>query len=263
MLRLQDHVLAMPRYEGVLAIEWDRLPDWLRLPENRHILKSLTRAATVKHSERRLDGGLAGRIGEELSKPELGWIRSVERVTIRPDGVIALRCDFRRPAAWIESGDHVYLVDQDAVRLPGRYEPTECEGHLLPLISGVESPPAAVGQAWPGADLAAGLKVASMISTRPFRSEIRSILVANHDGRRARDRAHLELLTTHQDSRILWGRAPGEEHGTEISARQKLTLLETLSRRWGRIDLGRAYVDIRTYPDSVILPAAGTTTARR
>ncbi len=253
----------MPRYDGVLAVEWDRLPDWLRLPENRHILKSLTRAANVKNSDRRLDAQLAARIGRDLSDPKLGWIRAVERVTVRPDGVIALRCDFRRPAAWVQAGGFVYLVDQDAVRLPGRYEPADCEGHLLPVITGVESPPAVVGKPWPGADLVAGLRITALVAARSFRSEIRHIVVSNHGGRKARNRPHIELKTTHGGSRILWGRAPGEEHGTEISAEQKVTLLETLKSRWGRIDLGRSYVDIRTYHDSVILPAADTATARR
>ena len=252
---LESHVHTMPRYAEVLALEWDNLPDWLRLRENRHILKTLTRRVNLKRSDHRLDPQLAERLGTTLLDPGLGWVKSVNRVMVRPDGRVSMRCQFRRPAAWIQYDRYCYLVAAESVRLPGRYDFNECINSSLLMISGVDSRPPAVGQVWSGADLNSGLKLASLISERPFRNQVDRIIVANHDGRKERNRPHIELATDRRGSRIWWGRPPEEEYGIEITANQKLTLMETLFRQWGRIDLNRAYVDVRTHPDSVVLPA--------
>lgn len=255
MSQLEDHVHRMPRYDGMLALEWDNLPDWLHLPENRHILETLTRRVNLKRSDRRLDPNLAERLGIALMDPSIGWVKSVNRVMVRPNGVVSIRCQFRRPAAWIRHDQFCYLVDLESVRLPGRYALEECMTSSLLMISGVEADPPVVGRTWPGSDLSSGLKLAALISERPFRNQVDWIMVENHDGRKERKRPHIELATDRPGSRVWWGRPPEEEYGIEISAQQKLTLMETLYRQWGRIDLNRAYVDVRTHPDSVVLPA--------
>lgn len=253
---LERRVHALPRTRRVLALQWDRLPDWLKLPENQHILETLADRVRLGPNDRLLDRSLARRIGTALADPSVGWIKRVDRVTIQPNGVVRIRCRFRRPTAWVRRGSQCYLVDAESVRLPGRYAVSECSKSALLMISGVRLPPPEVGHLWPGADLSSGLKLAALISGRSFRDQIDRIIVANQDGRIDRNRPHIELATDRPGARIWWGRPPEEEYGTEITARQKLTLLEMLHRRWGRIDLNRAYVDIRTYPDSVSLPAA-------
>lgn len=253
--RLEAFVHAQARYDRSLALEWENLPDWLQLRENQHILKTLTRRLNLRESDRQLDVHLASRLGTALSNPEIGWVRSVERILVRPDGVVSVRCQFRRPTAWVLQEDYCYLVDSDGIRLPGRYEPEMCERSPLLTIDGVASPPPGIGQLWPGADLASGLKLAALIVDQPFRRQVNQIVVSNHDGRIDRNRAHLEIATDRPGSRIWWGRPPNEEYGTEVPAARKIALLETLYQQWGRIDLNRAYVDVRTHPDSVSLPA--------
>jgi len=253
--KVETFVHAMPRYDAPVRLQWDGLPDWLRLPENRHILEDLTRRTGLTEADRPLDDVLAERVGKALDRPDIGWVKSVERVTVRPDGVVAVRCQFRRPIAWVPWGRYCYLVDAERVRLPGRYDPAACQtGVLLPVV-GVRSGPPEVGQIWPGDDLASGLAMAGLLGDQAFRHQITGVLVSNHDGRQNKSRPHIELATDRVGSRIWWGRPPGEEHGTEIAARQKLTLLEMLYREWGRVDMNRAYVDIMTWPDRVAMPA--------
>lgn len=257
MGRLEARVHQLPRYEHSLALEWQDLPDWLQLPENRHILHSLTRRLNLQPTDHLLDTTLAQRLGEALANPDIGWIGSVERIMVRPDGVVSVQCRFRRPAAWVRRRESCYLVDASGIRLPGRYQPTDCTHSALMTITGVRRPPPAVGRIWEGADLRAGLAMATLISKHPFQRQVDHIIVANYGGRVDRDRPYIELATDRPGSRIWWGRPPNQEDGTEIKAPQKLALLDSLFRRWHRIDLNRAYVDVRTHPNSVVLPAAG------
>lgn len=255
---LEGFVGRLPKYDRGLVIEWEALPDWLQTAENGHILDQLVARLGLATHDSQLDPGLAERLGRSLSATEVGWVRRVERVRIRPDGVVAIRCEFRRPVAWVKVGGSCYLVDQDCVRLPGRYRPEDCSGSPLKLIHGVRGRPPEVGQPWAGEDLATGLKVVALIRSAAFRDQISGINVVNCRGRLDQRVPHVELITNRDEARIYWGRAPGEEDGLEILAAQKVALLETLYRQSGRVDMNRAYVNVTTWPDRVALPVVLT-----
>lgn len=252
--RLEQKVHALDRFDRPLTLEWEGLPNWLNLHDNRHILDSLTRRAGLRPDDRLLDPYLAGRLGRTLAEPDVGWVKSVKRIVVHPDGVVSVRCDYREPAAWFVHGRECFLVDDEGVRLPGCYEVLDCEGGELMMIKGVRMKAPEVGQIWRGADVSAGLKLARMLRGEAFRYQVRRIDVENHDGRVDRSRPHIELATDLPGSRIWWGRAPDEEFGIEIPAEQKVTLLRTLYDQWGRIDLNRSYVNIMTWPDRITLP---------
>jgi hypothetical protein len=254
--RMDRGVHAQTKYDRPLTLSWEGLPEWLVVPENRHILEELTQRVDLHDSDRLLDPHLAERIGMVLSEPSIGWIKSVDRIAVRPNGVVSARCHFRRPAAWVHHGKYCYLVDQASVRLPGRYEAAASAGSVLMTIDGVGMQAPEIGQVWRGGDLAAGLKLAAALGNKPFRHQIAEIDVTNHDGRHDRNKPHIELTTDREGSRIWWGRPPDQESGTEIRADQKITLLETLYKQWGRIDMNRAYVNVMTWPDRITMPAA-------
>lgn len=251
---MERKVHAHDRYDRSLTLKWVGLPDWLELEDNRHILDGLTRCAGLTTADRPLDAGLAERIGRALSQPHIGWIKATDSITVRPDGVVSVQCRFRRPSAWVRHGEYCYLVDDEGTRLPGRYNTAECRQSVLLMVEGVRNGPPDVGRAWRGGDLSSGLRLVALLKDRPFRKQVTSVVVANHDGRLDRSRPHLELATNRKNSRIWWGRSPNEEFGTEITAAQKITLLETLYNQWGRIDMNRAYVNIMTWPDKVSMP---------
>ncbi len=253
--RLEEQVHGLDRYDRELTLEWVGLPDWLSLQENRHILASLEDRVGLRPEDRPLEPDLAERLGQALSQPEVGWIKSVNRVEIRPDGVVSVRCQFRRPAAWVRRGGYCYLIDTEGVRLPGRYDLAQCADSSLLMAVGVRLGPPEVGEVWRGSDVSSGLKLVSLLADKPFRHQITGVIVANSNGRIDRSKPHIELATDRDGSRIWWGRPPDEEFGTEITAAQKITLLQTLYRQWGRIDMNRAYVNIMTWPDKIAIPA--------
>ena len=256
LYRLERYVHGLQRFDRGLTLSWENLPAWLRDEDNRHVLDGLTARLNLRGEDRPLDADLAERLGAAVSDPSIGWIKSVDRVMVRPGGVVSIYCQFRKPAAWVRQGKHCYLVDDESVRLPGTYSPRDCDDGRMLIVVGVEDQPPAVGCAWPGADLGGALALASLIDGREFRGQVRRISVANYGGRQNRSRPHIELITDRADARIWWGRAPREEFGAEISASQKIALLETLYRQCGRIDMNRSYVNIMTWPDRVAMPAA-------
>ena len=255
--RLRDLVHRDARYARPLSLEWLDLPPWMASPDNAHIVRALTAAARLSADDSMLDPKLSGRIGRALSEPAVGWIERVERVTVQTDGTVAVRCRFRRPVAWVLYQSRFYLVDDQAVRLPGAYEPAACQASNLLLVDGVRSDPPEVGRSWPGLDLQAGLNLVRLIADKPFRHQVERILVVNYGGRFDPHRPHIELVTDFQDARIWWGRAPYEERGLEIGASHKVASLEALYREWGRIDMRRSFVDITTSADQIEMPKLG------
>lgn len=260
--RMERYVHAQPRYDRALMLKWVDLPMWLRIPENRHVLDTLAQRINLQSTDRLLDRNLAERLGAALADPRVGWVRAVERVRVEPNGEVSIKCQFRQPMAWVRHQGHGYLVDVEGVRLPGTYDLADCRGGGMLLVEGVAADPPPVGAAWEGADLASALKLAALLTDRPFRHQLSSVIVANHNGRKDRSKPYIELSTELETSRIWWGRAPGEEFGTEITADQKITLLETMYRQWGRIDMNRSYVNIMTWPDRVAMPAVMQTPAQ-
>lgn len=270
LTQLEQHVHGLERYDkSVVAIEWQDLPDFLRATDNRHILDYVRSRIDLRTNDRILDPQLAERIGASLMRdeppkyPAIGWVKSVDRVVVRPDGVVSIKCQFREPKAFIQHGAICYLVDDEGAVLPGTYSPEDCATSKLLLISGVRNSPPSIGRIWPGDDIKSGLKLASLIADRKFRNQVDRIILTNFDGRVDRKRPHIELATNRPGSRVWWGLPPSREDGTETTTDQKLALLDLLYQEYGRIDLGRAYVDIRTHPNSVSIAKDTQTAARQ
>ena len=53
--------------------------------------------------------------------------------------------------------------------------------------------------------------------------------------------------------RIIWGSAPGAEI-EENTVAEKLELLRSNYRRFGRADAGRGVIDVSVHPDRIITP---------
>ena len=257
---LERRVVAMPRYHEPLRIEWVGLPSWLAAPSNQHIVADLTESCGLTLDDRLLDPQLAQRIGERVAAADVAWIAALERVEIRPEGVLAIHCKYRNPMAWVRpgaAGRVCYLVGDDGVRLPGAYPSNEVVESTLVIVEGVSGEVPPVGEPWHAADV-----YAAFVSFRPAprtrscrRFAACSSTITAADATRSAPRS--SLRPTVPPRAVWWGRAPGEESGCEISTAQKVALLESLYRQSGRIDMNRSYVNVTTWPDRVSAPATG------
>ncbi|MBN1346786.1 MAG: hypothetical protein JXQ73_29110 [Phycisphaerae bacterium] len=248
---VETYVAGLPQYQAPLAIELVDPPEWLEA--NAHVAQDIVERCGVVERDRRLTPGLAKRAVDSLS--HVGWIRQVHEVSIGADNVIRICCDYREPLAWVSHGGFYYLVDEEHVRLPGRYshEEVDRDSGLL-LVMGVVAPPPDEGARWEGADLKAGVKMVRLLRDKPYFDQITGVIVANYGGRLDRRASHIELATD-RDARIRWGRAPGEEVD-EPTAEEKLAHLQGIWRDHDRVDMGRPWVDIQVWPDRVHVPCA-------
>jgi hypothetical protein len=196
------------------------------------------------------------------------WIQRITEVrrVISPDRKsesIEVYADYRQPAAWVACKDKFYLLDKQAVRLPGEYsfEDRKATAGLM-AISGVELPAGMTAvpkpsETWSGDDLAAGMKLAEFLRGQSFDGQVASIDMANFRGRVDKNAPWilLDTIWPAADGKprvINWGRPVGEESFYEVNAAAKLKALNGIYLRFSRIDADRDYVDIRT--DEVRLP---------
>lgn len=232
---LRDHVagqrISEPR---VLLVD---TPSWM----SRRIARDVRSIVARRLSGDPFDGESLHHSASQLA--DSAWVRRVDRLVRRPDGVVEVHAEYRDPLALIRARDGYHLVDGRAVRLPLIYSSQTVERIDLPVIVNVDRAPPQAGHRWPGGDVRAGLALARLVASQLWRHQVLAVDVANHAGRVDKSRPHLALLT--DQGRVLWGRAPGEERFYEPDARVKLGHIRRVRRNFnGRIDAGGKIVDV-------------------
>ncbi len=212
------------------------------------------------------------------------WVRSVVRVEkyLSPQdrcGVVDVAVEFRMPVAKIATPIGYAYIDAEAVRLPAEQVPqwagtaqpqadgpavttyylrpddappaaALCRVHYI-LIDGVASPPPPVGQRWEGQDLADGLRLVEILSTRSYAHQITAVDVRNYEGRITSSSAepHLRIYAQAGRSRrtdIRFGRFPYSGGDHVVSPRRKISYLDQyVEDHDGRLAGVNSYIDLR------------------
>ena len=243
-------------------------------------------AAEIPHSLAP-DGGAANRPdlverihAEAMANP---WIRRVGRVQKRATadprvaGVEVL-AECHRPVACVQVGRRYVYVSDSGVRLPDhqvpKYEaiiparagtPARRElyvrRHEIPpgvqarpvhyiVIYGVAGGVPAVGQAWPGADLADGVRLVKLVGSRKYASQISVVDVRNQGGRIDPNAPHLRMYAQtargrSTDSRFGQFPIPGGGDFV-VSPERKLSYLDQyVARNGGQLAGINTYLDLR------------------
>ncbi len=245
LLRVEQSVTTTPAYrEGSPEIAIVDVPPGLE-DIMREAVRPFAKGAWF-------DGALCAELGIALE--ETGWVRRVESVHRFADRRVEVKCVYRCPAALVQTHSGFFLVDQDCVRLPGCYE----NHPSMMLIQGVACPAPKPGEIWDADDLRAGVELIKILSNESYSTQITAVLVQNYGGRVNPDRAHIALATDRAGERILWGSAPGGEV-EENSVEEKLRILRSNYRRFGRVDATRGVIDISVHPDRIIAPGSART----
>ena len=243
-----DHALDLPEYNRSAKITLTRLPDWLRKPENKHVVDDILRYAGKldPHKDHIASTSLASKIATNLK--DCPWIQEIKSVQkLERNGMLAVECIYRMPTAWVQQEDRCYLVDGQGYRLPGTYDPYEVEQVGLVTILNAAARPPKSDKPWTGEDVQAGLRLAAMLQNT-LRGKVAAVDVANYRGRTNPLAPDIKLQPRQLSSEIFWGHAPEEEFDMEMTALDKIKLLEDNLKRYGRIDGNRPYLDIRTTP---------------
>jgi hypothetical protein len=197
------------------------------------------------------------------------WIRHVNQIRRlydhQPGDTIEIDCEFRAPVALVQWGEFYSLVDSEAVKLPEQFSLQQLKRIMfnndgsvnIRLIQGVQRPPPIPGHPWQGDDLAAGLQMVGLLAGKPFAEEVLRVDVSNFAGRNDPAEAQLVLLTR-DSTQIRWGRPP-QAKDAFIEARwdRKLEFMQGLVQKYGRLDAGHPWVDLRL--DRVYYPTTEST----
>jgi len=196
-----------------------------------------------------LDAGIAERIAAAYERK--AWVKEVTRVIKRSCGAssdrspLEIHLKFREPVAFVQAGGKLYLVDSDAVRLPGTYVEPWLGSRRLFVISGVRAPPPSPSQAWSAPSVQAGVKVAAALVSRRVAFRLVRIDVDNVGGRRDPRASEIAVYTEHS-TRIDWGKPPGKRADIlEKTLAEKVAYLDYVYERFGSaVDGDLIYVDI-------------------
>lgn len=192
-------------------------------------------------------------------------VRQVRRAYRTSAGdTIEVDCDFRTPLALVYDNDgHYWFVDDKGVKLPEWFEPKELKQLMfaangrvnLRVIEGVRNPPPrSAGQLWLGDDLIAGLDLARQLNGQSFAEDVTRINVVNYAGRADNREAHLVLVTKY-GTEVRWGRPMNASDAfIEVKPERKLSAMRQIVAKFGRVDAGKPWVDVRF--DTVTYPVA-------
>lgn len=179
------------------------------------------------------------RIGTALERT--GWFIGRPIVRREPGGQISVDGRWRIPAAVVRHGSLDYLVSSEGELLPGIYGVGTSNYRV---IHGVKPEPPrrggeiAFGEPWPGTEVRAAVRLLTLASGRPWWNQVRAIDAAEYAKRRRL------VIVTDRDARIVWGAAPGEAVPGEQSDDVKLQRLDLLAQRHGRVDAGKATIEV-------------------
>ncbi len=277
MKALEYHVLNLDAASSaVVRVHLAGRPGWMPKSLAAEIPHSLLSEGAVANQP-----DLVERIyAEAMASP---WIKSVgcvrKRATADPRvAAIEILVEFHRPVARVQVGRRHVFVSDAGIRLPDhqvpKYEATipasagvaahvesYIRRHEIPrgvqaravhyvVIYGVVGDAPAVGQAWPGADLADGVRLVKLVSSRKYARQISVVDVRNHAGRISPNAPHLRMYA--QTARgwstdIRFGQFPLPGGGDfVVSPKRKMSYIDQyVARNGGRLSGINTYLDLR------------------
>mgnify|MGYP006899585386 CR=1 FL=1 len=155
------------------------------------------------------------------------WVTKPVSVRVSVPARVEVSFEYREPVAMVSISDGHYPVDAEGILLPpGDFPPSDID--LYPKITGMTTPPLArVGSAWGDERVTAAARLAVVLF--PYWSEwkLQSVEVPP---RATAEVVYEELrfvVNTDGGSRIIWGRAPGNDHPLEVTDDQKIGRLKS------------------------------------
>ncbi len=246
---------------GNYLVQLADVPSWVPATLVEEIEQSL-------HNEgmRFSDHDLAGEIcSRACGNP---WISGVDRVEKRTtgdgkQGVVVVRAEFRRPVAKVLHSDGMTesYVDSSGVRLPcdnapkyyvrltdenneTRYtyfaEETDAPRnyrlyrHHYITIYGVREPSPAVGEKWRGDDLADGIRLVELLSTRKYAIQFSIVDVRNYYGVAGKYEPRLVICAQEGNGKttlVKWGQFPSDDAPPVVSPQRKMANLDDFVQR--------------------------------
>lgn len=244
-------------------------PEWMPATLGRGILEDVTPQGLAFG-----DPTLCRTISDKARKsPWVAGVTEIRRERLSAtEGMVHVRAKYRQPIARVARRGRVYYVDDQGVVLPYSQTPkfaakdadgvkyylhrdavpanlTAIRIHYIAL-EGVEAAPPGVGGQWQGADLAQGLRLIRLLSTRTYANQVSVVDVRNHARRISESEPELCIYAQQghgKATQIRFGRFPHPDGGDwVISPARKMRYLDDyVHDQNGRLAGVHSYIDVR------------------
>jgi hypothetical protein len=196
-----------------------------------------------------LDDGLAADVAKAFQKHP--WVQRVVRVRKSNPATVHVELEYRRPVAMVQYSGRRIPIDVDTIVLPGT-DFSAADATKYPLIQNVTSSPGTQpGIGWNDPGLLAAARLANLLGEHWKTLKLEAISVPSDTAsQNDPNDVPLELLTA-GGSRVIWGRAPGNDHPGELEPSQKIRRLEKYLADFGdyRQPNGPYEIDIRHWQE--------------
>ena len=239
-------MFGLPRVEAHLAevnsadeleVRFTNAPSWMAS----EVLRQLEMTARLQLQGNPLAGDDLANARESLLFT--GWFTDVKQVRRVSAALIEIEAAFCEQYALVRDSQGDHLVDRDGRLLPFTQPAGTSSGARL-IIGARFDRPIRPGQIWEGADVNVALKLWRMIDAQAWQAQVAAVDISEYLSRET------VRLITDRGSVIRWGRPPGEEHGKEVPAAQKLMYLDVHFKNHHHID--RGYNEVDVYLDRVV-----------
>lgn len=208
----QDDFLVTPE-----KIHVNAPPEWIDADVRSQALTQ----AQIPWPQSLLDPNLCPRLAQVFQLHP--WVASVERVARRYPARLDVLLRYRRPVAMVRiAEDYLRPIDADGTVLPHQ-DFSPAEALTYPQIEGVTSSPLGIGTIWPDPRVLGAAKIARVLADKWHALNLRAITPAAEAV--SASASPTFCLLTHGNTRIFWGRPPGQETDGEPNASEKIAKL--------------------------------------
>lgn len=222
---------------GLHVVSYESLPAWFD-ETRQELVSSRVRSAVGDLST--IDQTRLSRARDAMLST--GWFEQIRQIRLADGGGFLVDATFHTPFAIIRHGDFDFLVTPEGRLMPMEWPAGHrpASPHYVALLGASSPAPAAVGERWSGADVAAGLELARAIASEAWYSKIAGIELSRVSSENAL------ILVTNDGGRLIWGRAPDDRTVAEVPTETKLRTIDYLFRTTGRVDAGGGrIIDLR------------------
>lgn len=155
------------------------------------------------------------------------WVQKPVKVRVSVPARVEVSFDYREPVAMVRISDGHYPVDAEGILLPpGDFPPSDIQ--LYPEITGMTTTPLArIGEAWGDERVTAAARLAVVLFPYWNEWKLTSVEVPPRSTAEVVYEELRFVVNTKGGSRIIWGRAPGNDHPLEVTDDQKIGRLKS------------------------------------
>lgn len=169
-----------------------------------------------------------------------GWFASPVRLSRQGSGLVEVRGRWRVPFAAVRVGGEVGGEDRIVTRAGELLSPVYLpDASKLKIVYGAKLAAPELGESWLGGDVQAGLALLDFLRPMPGYEQIRGVDVSTYQADKTL------TLVTMWGTHITWGGEPSQFSPGQPSGSVRRARLAAVGQKHGRIDAGRALIDVR------------------